>query len=305
MKKIALLLIGLTFVTVKNQSQTVTDYDGNVYDTVMIGTQSWLKQNLRTTHYNNGVAIPDVTSNSAWASVSTGARCYYDNDSVANDSLYGPLYNWFAVSSNNNLCPAGWHIPTNLEWETTETSLGGAMIAGGKMKESGTLHWLSPNTGASNSTDFTGLPGGMRDPVNNNFRNFGENGLWWTSTAIGTNAYSTYMWNQFAGIDHNLTPKRYGFSVRCIKDITTGTGEYNDSGTLKVFPNPAKNMFYAEINAQQDLRLLVYDVYGKLILQTNLASGRNGISLSDFPKGIYFLKAVGEDFTVLKKFIKE
>ena len=169
-------MIGIGFLPLKNQSQPVTDYDGNVYDTVIIGSLTWLKQNLKVTHYNNGVTIPNVTGNVEWASLTTGGRCYYDNDSVANDSVYGVLYNWYAVSDPGQICPSGWHVSTNAEWNTTEAYLGGTGIAGGKMKEAGTAHWLSPNTGATNSSGFTDLPGNMRDPAQN-FRTIHENGL--------------------------------------------------------------------------------------------------------------------------------
>ncbi len=227
MKRAILILTGLAFLTFKNQSQTVNDYDGNVYDTVIIGSQVWLKENLKVTHYSNGIPIPNVTGNSAWANLATGARCYYNNDSSAFDSVYGPLYNWYAVNDTSNICPSGWHVSTNAEWTEAEIYLGGTGIAGGKMKEAGTAHWLSPNTGATNSSGFTGLPGGMRDPINNDFRTIQENGLWWTATAYnGSMAWSTYLWYLNAGVDHNPGTKKYGFSVRCVKDITTRAGRY-------------------------------------------------------------------------------
>ncbi len=218
MKRIILLLAGFAFLTIKNQAQTVIDYDGNVYDTVIIGSQVWMKQNLKVVHYNNGIPIPNVPNSTAWANLTTGARCYYNNDSVANDSVYGPLYNWYSAH-DPNICPAGWHISTNAEWQTAETYLGGVFIAGGKMKEADTLHWFSPNTGANNSSGFTGLPGGFRDPASD-FQYIGENGLWWTTTVYTTStAWSTYLWYLFTGVDHNPTPKKYGLSLRCVKDI--------------------------------------------------------------------------------------
>jgi hypothetical protein len=117
----------------KTQAQTVTDYDGNVYDTVVIGNQVWLKQNLKTTHDNTGTLIPNVADSAAWANLSSWGRCYYNNDSAAYDSVYGPLYNWY-VANNSNVCPLGWHVASNAEWQAAETFLGGANVAGGKMK---------------------------------------------------------------------------------------------------------------------------------------------------------------------------
>ncbi len=160
MEKALFLLVILALLSCRNQAQVVWDYDGNAYDTVMIGTQVWLKENLRVTHYNNGDLIPNITGNTEWAATATGARCYYNNDSASYDPVYGVLYNWYAVSDSRHLCPAGWHVSGNAEWQAAENYLGGDVIAGGKMKEEGTLHWLSPNTGATNASRFTGLPGG-------------------------------------------------------------------------------------------------------------------------------------------------
>jgi uncharacterized protein (TIGR02145 family) len=306
MKKAILLLTGLAFFTFKNQSQTVIDYDGNVYDTVIIGTQVWLKENLKVTHYNNGVSIPNVTSNTAWASLVTGARCYYNNDSVANDSVYGPLYNWYAVNDINNICPSGWHVSTNAEWQTTETSLGGTYIAGGKMKEAGTVHWLSPNTGATNESGFTGLPGGMRDPINNNFQDIGGNGLWWTATTYNASmVWSTYMWYLFAGVDHNPGTKKYGFSIRCVKDISTGLGDINYPGKFTLYPNPSNSRITIECAEYQDMYLMVYNLLEEMVMHRVFTKSTNEIDISSLPKGVYILKITGERGTMQQKLIKE
>jgi len=306
MKKTILILIGIAFLTFKNQSQTVTDYDGNVYDTLMIGSQVWLKENLKTTHYNNGVLIPNVTENTAWAVLVTGARCYYNNDSLVYDSVYGPLYNWYAVNDANSLCPSGWHVSTNAEWQTAETYLGGSNIAGGKMKEAGTLHWLSPNTGATNSSGFTGLPGGARDPINNNFRNISENGVWWTATEYNSSmAWSTYMWYLFAGVDHNPGTKKYGFSVRCVKDLTIGMEKINSSGNFKLYPNPSNNMIIIECAEYQNVDVLLYNLFGDIVMQQVLTKNTNEIDIGSLPKGVYILKTSGEYGILQQKLIKE
>jgi len=140
---------------------TVTGNDGNVYQVVRIGNQCWMAENLRTTRYANGDAIPQVTGNSTWSSLSTGAWCWYDNDNQY-ENPYGKLYNWHAVADSRNICPAGWHVPTDAEWDALANFLGGSNVAGGKMKATGTAHWNSPNTDATNSSGFTGLPGGYR-----------------------------------------------------------------------------------------------------------------------------------------------
>jgi uncharacterized protein (TIGR02145 family) len=306
MKKGILLLTGLAFLIIKNQAQTVTDFDGNVYNTVTIGTQLWLKENLKVTHYNNGVPVPNVADNTSWAAATMGARCYYNNDSVAYDSIYGPLYNWYIVDNINNICPSGWHVPTNAEWQTAEAYLGGSAIAGGKMKEAGTLHWVSPNTGATNSSGFTGLPGGMRDPINQDFRTIGENGLWWTSTADNASvAWSTYMWYLFAGIDHNPGSKKYGFSIRCVKDISAGFEDINYPGKFNLYPNPSNCRITIECAENQDLEILIYNLFGEMAMQKEVNHSENEIDISALPKGIYLLKIIGETRTMQQKLIKE
>ena len=306
MKKTIFLLAGLAFLTSKTQSQTVTDYDGNVYHTLEIGTQVWLQENLKVTHYNDGSPISNVAGTATWATLTTGARCYYNNDSAANDSVYGPLYNWYAVSDARKLCPSGWHVSSNAEWLEAETSLGGASVAGGEMKETGTLHWASPNTGATNSTGFTGLPGGMRDPVNNNFRTVLENGLWWTASQYNSSmAWSTYMWYMYAGVDHNPGTKKYGFNVRCVKDITTGLEKNDYPEKMIIYPNPSKGKITIGYADNQYKSVLVYNIFGELVMQSKLTLDKTDLDLSTLPKGIYLLKMKGERSIMQKEIVRE
>ena len=148
------------FSTATLSGGTVVDIDGNVYNTVTIGTQVWMVENLKTTKYRNGDAIPNVTGNASWVALSTGAYCWYNNDAATYKATYGALYNWYAVGDSRNIAPSGWHVATDSEWTTLSTFLGGESIAGDKLKEIGTSHWLSPNTGATNSNGFTAFPGG-------------------------------------------------------------------------------------------------------------------------------------------------
>ena len=243
MKKSILLLAGLAFLGCISQAQTLVDYDGNVYDTVIIGTQVWMKQNLKVTHYNDGVPIPNVPDSVTWGNLTTGARCYYHNDSVAWNPVYGALYNGYAALGARNICPAGWHVSTDTEWQTAETNLG-LDVAGGKMKEEGTEHWVSPNNGATNSSGFTGLPGGMRDPANS-FNAIGENGLWWTSTPFDeTWTWTTYLWTMNSYVDHNPAPKYLGLSIRCVKDVISGIKDIYLKEIVRIFPNPASPQSY-------------------------------------------------------------
>ncbi len=195
---------------------TVTDADGNVYNIIEIGTQKWMKENLRTTKYRDGSAIANTTDNTAWIGLSSGAWCYYDND-AANNTTYGKLYNFYAVADSRNLAPSGWHVATEADWNTLFTHLGGSTVAGGKLKESGTTHWTAPNTGATNSVSFTALPGGNRF-TNGVFYQKGSEGFYWTSTTDGANGKNIYLTFVSAEAYIYSTLKKSGYSVRCVKD---------------------------------------------------------------------------------------
>lgn len=143
----------------KEVPEEVLDTDGNIYHTVVIGNQVWIVENLKTTRYNDGTSIPLVTGNTEWINLTTPGYCWYDND-ITNKETYGALYNWYAVQTNK-ICPAGWHVPSDSEWTALTDFLGGESTAGGKLKEAGTMHWDSPNTGATDESGLTLLPGGF------------------------------------------------------------------------------------------------------------------------------------------------
>ena len=177
----------MTFIAGNNGC---TDYDGNTYQTITIGSQEWMAENLKVTHYANGTVIPLVTDNTAWANLGNNntdkAYCYYNN-SDANKDTYGALYTYAAATNGDNdgttqgVCPTGWHLPGDAEWTELTDYIGGTSVAGGKMKETGTTHWNSPNTGATNESGFTALPGGRRDSSNGAFSNVGYYGYWWSA----------------------------------------------------------------------------------------------------------------------------
>jgi uncharacterized protein (TIGR02145 family) len=193
---------------------------------VTIGTQIWSSTNLDVTTYRDGTPIPQVTDPTAWVNLTTGAWCYYNND-PANGAIYGKLYNWYAVAGihdndpntpNKILAPQGWHVPSDAEWTTLTTFLGGESVAGGKMKSTGTSLWQSPNTAATNESGFTGLPAGYRS-FSGTFNDFGNNGIWWSSSEFNT----TNSWGRFLFYDGGNAFRynsifRFGFSVRCLRD---------------------------------------------------------------------------------------
>jgi uncharacterized protein (TIGR02145 family) len=194
---------------------SISDIEGITYKTVKIGAQWWMAENLKSNRYRDGTIIPNVTDNADWSQLTTGAYCFYKNLTTY-QSTYGTLYNWYAVNTGK-LCPAGWHVHTDAEWNTLYNFLGGLSVAGGKMKSfSG---WNSPNKGATNSSGFSGLPGGYRNN-NGTFYNIEFNGFWWSSTEYSaTNAWSQHLsyGTNFGYRDGNY--KELGLSVRCIRDF--------------------------------------------------------------------------------------
>ncbi len=209
-------------------SSTATDIDGNFYRTIKIGDQCWMMDNLKVTHYRNGNDIPNVTDNTAWAGLSTGAYCDYNND-VNNAATYGRLYNWYAVRDSRNMAPEGWHIPTDAEWKQLEMYLGMSPAEadatgwrgtdeGGKLKETGTTRWGSPNAGATNESGFTALPGGYRYSDGS----FGAMGIYaflWSSTEFDSGtAWGRGLHSNGSDVSRTSDDKLYGFSVRCVRD---------------------------------------------------------------------------------------
>jgi uncharacterized protein (TIGR02145 family) len=194
---------------------TVTDFDGNVYNVVSIGSQCWMKENLKTTHYRNGTGIVNFSSSNQWSNATFGSYTEY-NSSSGYGQIYGKLYNFLAVANPAGLCPTGWHVPTDAEWTTLENSLGGSSIAGGKMKEIGTTYWSSPNAGASNSSGFSGLPGGYRDDFGQ-YVGEGYNGYWWSSTQIPS-CYFRYLNWLAPNVNRSGNNELFGYSVRCVRD---------------------------------------------------------------------------------------
>ena len=207
--------------TIGKPGPNISDSEGNTYKTVTIGTQQWMAENLKVSKYSDGTTIPNITDNTQWSNLTTGAWSYYNND-AANNAKYGKLYNWYAVSKTTNgyknVCPTGWHVPTDAEWTVLTDYLGGTSVAGGKMKEVGTTNWKIPNTDATNTSLFTGLPGGYR--VNDGLYGYiGYDGDWWSSSEYNTfNAWYRYLGSSNGNAGRDGYDKRNGLSVRCLRD---------------------------------------------------------------------------------------
>lgn len=200
----------------------VTDIDGNTYQTIQIGSQIWMAENLKTTQYNDDTDIPNLTSDPDWEAEDgneghDGAYCWYENNDIVYET-FGALYNWYAVNTGN-LCPSGWHVPSDEEWTTLTTYLGGVNGAGDKLKETSTTHWTEPNTGATNEAGFTALPGGIRI-TGGTFLWIRDQGMWWSSSeddAFTTHAWDRQMSYDWSDVGKANNPKKNGHSVRCLR----------------------------------------------------------------------------------------
>jgi uncharacterized protein (TIGR02145 family) len=213
-------------------TSTVPDNEGNSYNTVLIGTQCWTKENLRVTKYNDGTVIPDETANTAgWGLLATGARSDYTGE-ASYIATYGYLYNWYAATDSRKICPTGWHVPTDSDWnklvkfidsgaDTSSTSSTQSTTAGGKMKSTGnntagTGLWNSPNTGADNTSGFTALPGGVR--AGGSSYNVRDDAFFWSATESGIYARFRRLYNGNSNVFRGIYGKSNGVSVRCLRD---------------------------------------------------------------------------------------
>jgi uncharacterized protein (TIGR02145 family) len=289
----------------------VTDIDGNIYKTVKIGDQWWMAENLKVTHYRNGDPIAQVTGNTEWANLSSGAWCVYNNQDSLKD-IYGLLYNWYAVDDSLNSAPEGWYVPTLEEWQELVDFLGGTSVAGGKLKESGFDHWDSPNTGADNESGFSALPGGYRYCNDGSFLNMGSYTYFWSTTGyLWKNTDYAWPWKLYY-LDSYAIPNiycntQYGFSVRCVKDITTTLGSsapsiINDPNLLQNYPNPFNPSTTIEFTLPKSefVELKVYYILGKeiFILESKkLNQGRYTYTFdgSKLASGIYYYQLTAGD----------
>lgn len=207
--------VGTGYGAEKTITTSIADLSGNTYHAVKIGTQVWMLENLKTKKYRDGTVVPNVT-NDTWTNLTTGAWCDFTN-TAAYGNKYGHLYNWYAVNDSRNLAPLGWHVATDQEWTTLTDFLGGDAVAGGKLKETGTTNWQSPNTGATNESGFTAQSGGWYYIFS---FNMGADAAWWTATPTeGTdNAWDRFVYYNYTNVARHSEGKKIGFAVRCVRD---------------------------------------------------------------------------------------
>lgn len=296
-KKILGLSMLICFFQVNAQ---VADYDGNIYDTVVLGTQVWLKQNLKSLHYSDGTAIPDVVG-------------YNNSDSMAN--IYGRLYTWNAAMRNTTVqmaqgvCPARWHVPSHSEWSVLENFLGGAAVAGGKMKDTTAGMWNAPNTGATNSSGLSILPAGEYDAyyTPNKFQLLNEYAVYWTSTQVnGTKAKERFIAHNSAACSIYDWYKVMKYSIRCVKSSTIGIDGKAVLDDFKIYPNPVKtHLFLSGNNEFANAIMNIFDMQGRLVLSKTLKENESSIELVQLPEGLYMLQISKNAEMIATKFIKE
>lgn len=281
-------------------AQTVADVEGNTYQTVTIGTQVWMKENLKTTKLYDGTPIANVTT-ADWGAVSDPAYCWFMNNAASYKNTYGALYNWYAVSTGR-LCPSGWHVPSKGEWNTLIDYLGGVAQALPKMRPGGSTYWKNSSVG-NNSSGFTALPAGERWMGSPNiFFYLGSNAKWWSSTEND----ATMAWpldTDGTGIYQYEVEKKFGCSVRCLKNQNTAVQTTDLIGETLLYPNPAAEMLYVKSSPASNALVMIYDLQGKLWVDELI--GDAPIDISHLSKGVYMVKVVDGSKIIVRKLTKQ
>ena len=302
--KIKILTLSYLFIsTISIHAQTVTDVDGNTYNTISIGNQIWLTENLKVTKYNDQEPISLVLDDASWSTQTEPAYCYYLGD-IANANIYGNLYNWHVINNAKNVCPSGYYVPSIADWEELITFVGGNAVAGGKLKEMGLEHWSDPNTGADNSSSFTLLPSGWRANNNGLYENLSYMAYVWSSTSIDAQSSSIILVGYdspacYTSDSHILT----GLPIRCLKDKSASLNENLNQHPMIVYPNPAKNII--TIESKQNLEIEIFSIEGQKIISFKLMNNKTDLDVLDLASGVYILNALTDKGIVTHKFIKE
>ncbi|MEI6695848.1 MAG: FISUMP domain-containing protein [Bacteroidota bacterium] len=304
MKKIILVFTLFAFFNLKNEAQTVSDYEGNEYNIITIGTQKWTKENLISTKYNDGTSIPLVIDWVTWASIFTPGYCWYLNNETQYKDPYGALYNWYTVNTNK-LCPNGWHAPTDAEWTELSNYLGGLNIAGGKLKETGISHWLAPNTGATDETGFTAVANGYRHG-SGNYDNLAHNAYFWTNTThISGNSWERSIPHDSTNLLPEYFGRNTGMAVRCIKDTASTINDINQLKGIKIYPNPACDKIYIENHSKQKVKLQIVGIAGECELTKEISNSIQSIDIRKLTKGNYIIRCIGNNQSYEQKILKE
>ena len=205
-----------TPVSAKKAGESAKDVDGNIYESVVIGTQTWLTENLKSTRYDDATEIKEIKDNGEWAKATAPGFCWYNND-AANKDEYGALYNWHVIK-NGNICPKGWHVPTDAEWTTLETFVGGSAQAALMLKEKGTQHWKSTSDAVGDTYNFSAIAAGFRNSDGNFTYQLSDCCFWTATPSTPTYAHNRSFSYYDKGINSRDIQRTNGYSIRCVKD---------------------------------------------------------------------------------------
>lgn len=282
-----------------SQTDSIADVDGNVYKTVVIGTQWWMAENLKVTKYNNGEEIPNLKNGADWASTEAGAYCYYANRASFVDT-YGSLYNWYTVADEREVCPTGWHVPTDEEWITLEKHLGMSAEEADRMTA-----WRGTDEGdklkddsfeGNNSSGFTALASGYRDPEGL-FKAMGTDNDYWTSTPYdnqgNTEGVLHGLLNSKSNVVRNFHAPAYGFCIRCVRNEAVRVENRIKLPDSEIFPNPAREQLFVR-NANGN-HMTIRNLAGQIVLSESLTSSNHQVDMSYLSEGSYLVSIFGEE----------
>lgn len=303
--QITSLLIFISLFLPKAFSQTVTDVEGQIYKTVVIGNLEWMAENLNTAKYSNGDLILHIEDSITWDTLTRGAWVYYQNDSSNYAADYGKYYNWEVVNDSRNVCPTGWRVPSDADWDSLSSFIGGSS-AGGKLKDSTSNFWNSPNSGASDDYGFKALPGGRRiktyppgntTPGSNRFvfENIGEYAYFWSSW----NNHPTTRKTWELEYNRNLLWKRNSSylnasNIRCVKNATTGLNENTGKVFFEIYPNPSDGWLTIKTGpGLKETEVRLYNILGVHLESHPINTDQIKLDLSKYAKGIYFVELGG------------
>lgn len=308
MKQIILLHF-FGFFTFSLMSQNICDsvlYGGKWYHGVQIGSQCWMRENL-----DIGTFVTSTVASSSHTNMSdngvTEKYCYGNN--TANCDIYGGLYDWnemmqySVIAGTQGICPSGWHVPTDGEWQTLVNYLGGDFYAACKLKESGLAHWASPNFCADNSSGYTALPGALR-LTTGSFLDHDSSAMFWTSSkAINLDTKLRYLDYNLSRVIKDSADVNYAFSVRCIKDDeATGENKNEQEQKFNIFPNPVSDIIIVDPEKVQEIE--IFDCRGMLIINRKICNGDYAVDVSGLASGVYLVNVKSREGSFAGKMVK-
>ncbi|MEX0968147.1 MAG: FISUMP domain-containing protein [Bacteroidia bacterium] len=294
-----IILLWLTSLTSAPVLAQVADVDGNTYPTVRIGSQEWMAENLRTSRFNNGDSILEEEDNAVWPTLTEPGMCWYDNDSATHHFLYGRIYNGY-VAMDPDICPAGWSVPSEQDWDKMISSLGGASMAGGKLKQAGTEHWEEPNTGATNNSGFTALPGGFRSHADGTFNYRGQRAGWFVTTPGSGVLFKWVSWSLESSGSGPIAPEA-GLAIRCFRNVSVSIDGKAEAAKMKVYPIPASGALMIErpgTPQTKRIEAVLTDATGRIVKKEWLLTDVHALDVTGLANGTYLLQLIANDAVI-------